>query len=163
MTWLVAVIPALLFSCAPLGRGEDSCAPEEATGAAMLQRASRSAGYMLQEDHMLNHSHGNGSNGTNNATQKAQRIIEAVDACLHPRHVEAAGHEDTLLRLEFVRMAEILTRLVAANISVFVIAGVTFCMFKEYLKSIRNRHLSFLILIPKPWARCVGAGRWLHR
>ncbi|CAE7416916.1 unnamed protein product [Symbiodinium natans] len=87
----------------------------------MLQRASRSAGYMLQEDHMLNHSHGNGSNGTNNATQKAQRIIEAVDACLHPRHVEAAGHEDTLLRLEFVRMAEILTRLVAANISVSVL------------------------------------------
>ena len=52
------------------------------------------------------------------ASSAAEKIMEAVDSCLGHRMVEAEMDDWKLVRLNKVRRAEIITRLVRANISV---------------------------------------------
>ena len=106
-------------------RGKETCAPQQAEGAALLHvQLSHNSRIRVEEDQLSsNKSNDTASTGNHstNTTHASLSIIAAVDACLEPRRLAAAGNPVTLDRLEFVRVAEILTRLVRANLSVTVL------------------------------------------
>ena len=127
MAWS-ALVPIALVSFTMLVltvRGKETCAPQEAGSTALLHvQLSHQSRIRVEEDQLSSNSSNDTAsrgNHTTNTTQASLNIIAAVDACLEPRRQAAAGDPATLDRLEFVRVAEILTRLVRANLSVTVL------------------------------------------
>ncbi|CAK9019827.1 Uncharacterized protein SCF082_LOCUS14676 [Durusdinium trenchii] len=99
-SWLLVVC---FISSLPV-RGEDACEAQAASGPAMLQRHAERQVLSSQ------------SNLTNSSN--ATDIIRMVDACLQHRLVAAGGDEIQLARWDLVRTAEILSKLLEANLSV---------------------------------------------
>ena len=87
----------------------------------MLQTGlGRKDGVLLEESEVLNTAAWTTANGSN-STELALSIIDAVDKCLKPRSMAVAGNPEAQERLALVRTAEILARLVTANLSVTVL------------------------------------------
>ncbi|CAE7659253.1 unnamed protein product [Symbiodinium necroappetens] len=128
MAWSAALVPIALVSFTMLVltvRGKETCAPQEAGSTALLHvQLSHHSRIRVEEDQLSSNSSNDTAsrgNHSTNTTQASLNIIAAVDACLEPRRQAAAGDPATLDRLEFVRVAEILSRLVRANLSVTVL------------------------------------------